>query len=225
MGARRQRGSRSLIWGRWLQGHQPVQGKTALRVAMMARSTGSEGCSQTRTARTPRVSPRSSARVRSGRCAARRTPATGRGSAFRGRSAGPRLRRAGASRSAAPPGPGHTRRRRSAASARRPADPGRAHHSAGRIALPRSSPNRSQTSANRHELRRRPPCSAGPLPLSGLLGLPPRETSAAVAVTARDQRWAQYSCLTSPGVAAMGGCGAWQHRPLIRGSRHIVACN
>jgi hypothetical protein len=39
---------------------------------------------------------------------------------------------------------------------------------------PRSSPNRSQTSANRHELRRRPPSSAGPLPFSGLLGLPPR---------------------------------------------------
>jgi hypothetical protein len=156
MGARRLRGSRSLIWGRWLQGHQPVQGKTALRVAMMARSTGWEGCSQTRTARTPRVSPRSSARVRSGRCAARRTPATGRGSAFRGRSAGPRLRRAGASRSAAPPGPGHTGHRRSAASARRSADPGRAHHSAGRIALPpqftkpqpnQRKPSRTQTTA------------------------------------------------------------------------------
>jgi len=38
---------------------------------------------------------------------------------------------------------------------------------------PRSPPNRSQTSASRHELRRRPPCSPGPLPLSGLLGLPP----------------------------------------------------
>jgi Protein of unknown function (DUF3631) len=38
---------------------------------------------------------------------------------------------------------------------------------------PRSSPNRSQTSASRHELRRRPPYSPGPLPLSGLLGLPP----------------------------------------------------
>ena len=31
------------------------------------------------------------------------------------------------------------------------------------------------TSASRHELRRRPPYSPGPLPLSGLLGLPPVE--------------------------------------------------
>ena len=170
------------------KGISPCRGKTAVRVAMMARPAGSEGCSQTRTARTPRVSPRSSARVRSGRCAARRTPATGRGSAFRGRPAGPRRRRAGASRSAAPPGPGHTR-----AAGQQPAPAGPPTRDAHTIApagspSPRSSPSRSQTSANRHELRRRPPCSAGPLPLSGLLGLPPREASAAVAVTARDQR-------------------------------------
>jgi len=24
-------------------------------------------------------------------------------------------------------------------------------------------------------------------------------------------------------MAAMGGCGTWQYKPLIRGSRHIVA--
>jgi hypothetical protein len=173
MGARRQRSSWSLIWGRWLQGHQPVHGEDRVAGGHDGPvDPGRRDCSQTRTARTPRVSPRSSARVRSGRCAARRTPATGRGL----RSGVDRLARGFGEQ--VRPGPRHHLDQViPAAAGQQPAPAGQPTQDAHTIAptespSPRSSPNRSQTSANRHELRRRPPCSAGPLPLSGLLGLP-----------------------------------------------------
>jgi hypothetical protein len=63
--------------------------------------------------------PRSCARARSGRFAAQRSPDTGRGPRLRGRSAGLRPRRAGASRSSAPRGPVHVLRRLRAIAARK----------------------------------------------------------------------------------------------------------
>ena len=207
------------------KGIGPCRGKTAVRVAMMARPAGSEGLQPdsngSNTAGVPSViCPGAVRPVRRATYSRHRPGVCVPGVDRPARGVGEQVR----------PGPRHHLDQVIPAAGQQPAPAGQPTQDAHTIApagspSPRSSPSRNQTSANRHELRWRPPCSAGPLPLSGLLGLPPREASAAVAVTARDQRRAQYSCLTSPAMAARGGCGTRQPRPLIRGSRHIVACN